>query len=71
MLTTKQIVKYLLGNPHKNIEFLNMKNTNIHVFKGVEGELLQGEIGDGAICNFIPDKFINDMWIIGFNPYRK
>lgn len=71
MLTTKQIIRYLQDNPHKNIEFLNVKNSNIHVFKGIEGEILQGEIGDGAIYKFIPEKFTNDMWIIGFNPHKK
>lgn len=69
MFTSTQIIKYLSGKPDKNIEFINYRNKNIHVFRCRDGSVRYGEIGDGAIYDFNNEKFKNDLWILSFNPY--
>lgn len=69
MFTSEQVVKYLSKNPYKNVEFINCKNKNIHVFKCRDSSIGCGELGNGAIYDFDMVRFKDDMWFLGFNPY--
>jgi hypothetical protein len=71
MYTTKQVINYYKKNPLGKAEFKNYKNLNVEVFMCRDGNLGIWEIGDGRVIDFDLSNFINDLWIMSINPYKK
>lgn len=67
MFNTGQAMEKLI-NGRLGISFIMVQDKNIHIFKCVDGRILIGEYGNGAIEDFTywSDKYKDAAWIVDF-----